>query len=80
MAITESIPVNRTRAYQRPYKTRQQRRTAARNKVDDNSDHKFLVKVLVGAAIVVLLATGFAVKGMADRESATAKFPTTEGQ
>ena len=80
MTITETISVSRKQAYQRPYKTRDQRRKAARNKIDDSADHKFLVKVVVGVALLLLLAVGFVVKGLADRESATASSPTTGGQ
>ncbi len=76
MAITESFPVTKSKAYQRPYKSRQERRKAARNQVDDSSDHKFLLRVAVGLGLLVLLVIGFAVKGLADRDNATAAYPS----
>jgi len=80
MAITESISVTKKQAYKRPYKTRQQRRQADRLKADDSADSKYLIKVAAAIGLLLLLAIGFAIKGMADRENATATFPTGEGQ
>ena len=59
---------NRT-AYQRPYKTRQQRREADRRKTDESTDHKFLLRIGGGIAIVLALALGFMLKGVMDRDS-----------
>lgn len=80
MAITETISVTKKQAYKRPYKTRQQRRKADSMKSDESADSKYLMKVAVVIGFLLLLAIGFAIKGLAERESATAPFPTAAGQ
>lgn len=60
------------KAYQRPYKTRQQRREAARRKTDESGDHKFLIRVGIGIALLVVLALGFALKGSMDQDGTSA--------
>ena len=67
---TSSVP-HRT-AYQRPYKTRQQRREADRQKTDEFHDHKFLLRAGVGIAIVLAVVLGFMLKGLIDRDKARA--------
>ena len=71
----QTIPVSQKTVYQRPYLTRSQRRAAARRKSDENTDYKFLLKVASGIALLVVLAVGFAIGGMAERDNATAKYP-----
>ena len=63
MSKTATSPVSHRAAYQRPYKTRQQRREADRRKTDKSNDHKFLVRVGIGIAIVLAMALGFMLKG-----------------
>ncbi|WP_188562284.1 hypothetical protein [Hymenobacter frigidus] len=73
---TSSVP-HRT-AYQRPYKTRQQRREADRRKTDESHDHKFLLRAGVGIAIVLAVVLGFMLKGLMDRDkvpAATVEMP-----
>ena len=72
MATTTHAPTAQKGAYQRPYKTRRQRREVARRKHDENSDHKFLIRAAVVGGLLLLLAIGFALKGMADRQPADA--------
>ena len=64
-------------AYQRPYKSRNQRREADRRKTDDVTDRRFLYKVFGGVALLVVLALAFTFKGLADRESATPQYRTS---
>ena len=56
-------------AYHRPYKSRSDRRKGDRRRFDENKDKKFLWRVVVGVGLLLLLALGFAIKGMIDRES-----------
>ena len=62
-------------AYQRPYATRGQRRAAAAKKTDAGNESRFLLKVASGIALLALLAVGFAIGGMAERDNATARYP-----
>lgn len=57
-------------AYQRPYKTRRERREINRDEHADSHDHAFLKRVGVGVALLLLLAVAFAVKGLVERENA----------
>jgi hypothetical protein len=66
MSYTSQAPVAHKQAYKRPYKTRGQRREAARRKHDENGDLKFLVRVAVGVGLVLLMALAFAVQGMSE--------------
>ena len=75
---TDALPTPKG-AYQRPYKTRVQRREQARRKHDENSDHKFLMRAAVGVGLLILLAVGFAVKGIAERQD-TAPAAFEEGR
>ena len=67
---TSSVP-HRT-AYQRPYKTRQQRREADLRKTDESQEHKFLLRAGGGIAIVLAVVLGFMLKGLMDRDKAPA--------
>lgn len=77
MEISKTISVAKNQAYERPYKTRQQRRLAERRKADDSNDNAFLIKVAVVIGFILLVAVGFAMKGMADHQNASAPFPTS---
>ncbi|MDQ2769048.1 MAG: hypothetical protein M3Y54_00930 [Bacteroidota bacterium] len=68
MPTTTDAPTASKGAYQRPYKTRSQRREDARRKHDENGDQKFLLRAAVVAGLLVLLALAFALKGFADRQ------------
>ena len=70
MATTTDASTASKGTYQRPYKTRGQRRESARRKHDENSDQKFLVRAGLVAGLLILLALSFALKGMADRQEA----------
>ena len=71
MSNTATAPattqVTRKSAYQRPYKSRSQRREIARRKHDESGDYKFLLRVAGVIGFLLLVALGFAVKGMAER-------------
>ena len=69
MSSITDVPSNQKSAYQRPYKTRSERREIARRKHDENADHKFLVRVAMVAGVLLLIAVGAALKGWADRET-----------
>ena len=69
MSSTTEVSASQKSAYQRPYKTRSQRREIARRKHDENTDRKFLVRVAMVAGALLLLAVGFAIKGWTDREA-----------
>lgn len=56
-------------AYQRPYKTRGQRREMSRRKHDDNTDHKFLIRMVVIIGLLVLVAVLFLVQNTPDDDS-----------
>ena len=57
-------------AYQRPYKSRQQRREADRRKTDESTnDYKFLLRAGTGIAIVLALVLGFMLKGILGNDS-----------
>ena len=72
MSKTTTSSVPHRAAYQRPYKTRQQRREADRQKTDESHDHKFLLRAGVGIAIVLAVVLGFMLKGLIDRDKAPA--------
>jgi hypothetical protein len=57
-------------AYQRPYKTRSERRKIARDKHGEVGDYKFLKRVGLGVGLLILVVLAFAFKGMLDREKA----------
>ncbi|GAA4038596.1 hypothetical protein GCM10022409_25180 [Hymenobacter glaciei] len=66
MSSTTEVSASHKSAYQRPYKTRSQRRELARRKHDENSDQKFLIRVAVVVGLVLLVALGIAMKGSSD--------------
>ena len=68
-SITE-VSVGQKSAYQRPYKTRSQRREIARRKHDENADHKFLVRVALVVGVLLLVAVGVALRGTAETDAA----------
>ena len=72
MSKTTASSVPHRTAYQRPYKTRRQRREADRRKTDKSHDHKFLLRAGVGIAIVLAVVLGFMLKGLIDRDKAPA--------
>lgn len=65
MSYTVTAPASKKSAYQRPYKSRHQRRETDRRKSDEATDYKFLIRIGVAIGLVVALALGIAVKGMA---------------
>ena len=72
MSTTTDVSASQKSAYQRPYKTRGQRREIARRKHDENTDRKFLIRVAVAAGLLLLVAVGFAIKSLTDHESSPA--------
>ena len=75
MSTTTDVSASQKSAYQRPYKTRSQRREIARRKHDENADHKFLVRVALVAGALLLIAVGIALKSSMQSEPT---LPTTE--
>ena len=70
MSKTVTSSVAQRTAYQRPYKTRQQRRETDRRKTDESAnDYKFLLRAGTGIAIVLALVLGFMMKGMMGGDS-----------
>lgn len=62
MPTTTKISASEKSAYQRPYKTRSQRREIARRQHDENADSKFLIRVAVVVGVLLLVAIGVAIK------------------
>lgn len=75
MEISKTIFVAKNKAYERPYKSRQERRLADRRKADNSNDNAFLTRAAVVVGFILLMAVGFAIKGMSDRQNASAPFP-----
>ena len=75
MSTTIEVSASQKVAYQRPYKTRSQRREIARRKHDENADHKFLVRVALVVGALLLIAVGIALKSSMQPEPTP---PTTE--
>ena len=69
MSSTTEVPTDQKSAYQRPYKTRSQRREIARRKHDENADRKFLVRVALVVGALLLVAVGVALRGAAEPDA-----------
>ena len=69
MSSTTEVSAGQKSVYQRPYKTRGQRREIARRKHDENADHKFLIRVAMVAGLVLLVAVGVAIRSWATRDA-----------
>ena len=80
MSNTEIFIVANKPVYQRPYKTRQQRRLADKRKAEDTNEVGFLLKIAAGVVLLVIVALAFAHKGAADRDNAAPQHtaPSTE--
>ena len=78
MPPTTEVSASQKSAYQRPYKTRGERREIARRKHDENADHKFLVRIAVAMGLLLLVALGIALKSSVEPESSVP--PVTEAQ
>lgn len=61
--------VSQKKAYQRPYKSRQERREVDRRKYDESRDHRFLLRAGAVVGLLLLLTLGFALKGLLDKDS-----------
>ncbi|WP_197076742.1 hypothetical protein [Hymenobacter terrenus] len=66
MFNTAMAPSTPKSVYQRPYKSRNQRREADRRKYDEANDQKFLWRVAGTIGLLLMVAVVFAVKGMAN--------------
>ena len=66
MSTTTEVSASQKSAYQRPYKTRGQRREIARRKHDENADHKFLIRVALVIGALLLIGVGVALKSSMD--------------
>ncbi|MDQ2793532.1 MAG: hypothetical protein M3Y12_05930 [Bacteroidota bacterium] len=69
MSSTTEVSASQKSAYQRPYKTRSQRREIARRRHDANTDRKFLIRVAAIGGVLLLLAVGFAIRNWAETEA-----------
>lgn len=67
MSNTATASSTRKAAYQRPYKSRSQRREVDRRKHDEANDYRFLIRVGVGVAVLVVLVLSFVAKGTLDQ-------------
>ncbi|HEX8330457.1 MAG TPA: hypothetical protein VF629_23195 [Hymenobacter sp.] len=74
-SIVASAPAKT--AYQRPYKSRRQRREVDRRKYDEAKDRKFLVRMGVVVGLILIMALGVALVGMADSGGASAGATTS---
>jgi hypothetical protein len=74
MSTTTEVSASQKSAYQRPYKTRSQRRELARRKHDENADHKFLVRVTLVIGALLLIGVGIAMKGSMDSRATPPSF------
>ena len=72
MSSTTEASASQKSAYQRPYKTRGERREIARRKHDENADQKFLVRVAFAVGILLLVALGIVMKSSSDTDAAPA--------
>ncbi|OGX80988.1 hypothetical protein [Hymenobacter glacialis] len=59
-------PSSNKTAYQRPYKSRSERRQADRRKHDESGDYKFLVRVGIAIGLVIAVVLGFVITGLAE--------------
>ena len=66
MSSTTEVSASQKTGYQRPYKTRGQRRETARRKHDENADHKFLIRAALVMGVLLLVAVGIALKSWAE--------------
>ena len=62
MSTTIEVSASQKVAYQRPYKTRSQRREIARRKHGENADQRFLVRVALVVGVLLMVAAGIALK------------------
>ena len=69
MFNSSTAPVATKTVYKRPYKSRSERRERDRRKHDESSDYKFLWRVAGGIGLLLLLALGFAIKGVTESEN-----------
>jgi len=70
---TSPVPATKKSTYQRPYKSRRQRRGADQHKYDEASDRKFLLRAAVAAGLVLTVALSFVLKGMMDSDANSAQ-------
>ncbi len=69
MSYSTLAPVANKSAYQRPYKSRSQRREVDRRKHDESKDYKFLMRVAFAIGLVAVVAIVFAITGMTNANS-----------
>jgi fructoselysine-6-P-deglycase FrlB-like protein len=78
MSNTVTASADKKSAYQRPYKTRNQRREIDRRKHDEAKDQKFLWRVFMGAGVMLAIALAFALKGVIEVSSKPVPTPQAE--
>ena len=69
MSNTIISPAPKKAAYQRPYKSRSQRREVDRRKYEEAKEYRFLKRVALAVGLLAIIALSFYVKGSMDRES-----------
>ena len=67
MSHTITSPATKKAAYQRPYKSRSQRREIDRRKYEEAKDYQFLKRAALAVGLLVVIALSFFVKGMIDQ-------------
>lgn len=78
MSNTVTARAEKKSAYQRPYKTRGERREIDRRKHDEAKDHKFLWRVFMGAGVLLAIALAFALRGASEVNPTPVPPPTAE--
>ena len=65
MPSTATAPASKKSAYQRPYKSRRERRETDRRRSDEAHDYKFLIRMGVAIGLLIALTMGIVIKGIA---------------
>ncbi len=69
MSSTSNVSASSKTAYQRPYKTRGERREVARRKHDENTDRKFLIRLAFAIGAFLLIAVGVVVQSSLETDT-----------
>jgi cell division septal protein FtsQ len=69
MSSTSNVSASPKTAYQRPYKTRGERREVARRKHDENTDRKFLIRLAFAIGAFLLIAVGVVVQSSLEADT-----------
>ncbi|WP_035562674.1 hypothetical protein [Hymenobacter sp. IS2118] len=73
MPYSPVAPAAKKSAYQRPYKSRRQRREVDRRKHDEAKGSRFLIRFGIAIAILVTITVTFAVTGLSETGNESAR-------